>query len=424
MLIHNPIRRQSSLALLSVTIASFAGTSQDVFAQGRDSQTQIQSAAQQNGTTVQQTSNDTQTVDMLDGRSDGESLDLGVLTASCPANAVCVKQVLQHSPADEAGVEAGDYLLSIDGKKVISPNALNTLISSMARDKEVELKVWRQGKEIDCKVHLASKSEELPKCHDAWLGVMLSNETAGGVKIEHIVAGSPASESDLEDGDILVKAGGSDIKDAQTFLQSLEALGPKDSLQLTVRRDSKVHEVKVKLGSFCDAPMAFVRYLHSKHQDTGNHERQEANSSTELMDRALDDMRIRIRELRDEVQSLKEGNPAKPVAEKQDDVSSSPITSDFKFVSQIDVQVAQRNYRQKNSNRGYNPYRNNNFYGQNNQRYSPYYGNGYSTPYGGNNYYYRQNSLPYYYGGNSNNWYGNRPRSGIQVGPNIGVYWY
>ena len=26
------------------------------------------------------------------------------------------------------------------------------------------------------------------------------------------------------------------------------------------------------------------------------------------------------------------------------------------------------------------------------------------------------------YGGN-NNWYGNRPRSGVQIGPNLGIYW-
>lgn len=57
------------------------------------------------------------------------------------------------------------------------------------------------------------------------------------------------------------------------------------------------------------------------------------------------------------------------------------------------------------------------------RRYAPYYGNGYQPQYGGNNYYYRQGGTPYYYGGN-NNWYGNRPRSGVQFGPNAGIYWY
>ena len=122
---------------------------------------------------------------------------------------------------------------------------------------------------------------------------------------------------------------------------------------------------------------------------------------------------------------MRPDSSAKPAAAaKQGDVSDLFSPGEVKLVSQIQVQVPQRDNRQPNFNRPYNPNRNNYYNGQYGQRYSPYYGNGYQTPYGGNNYYYRQGGQPYYYGGNNNNWYGNRPRSGIQFGPNAGVYWY
>jgi len=122
---------------------------------------------------------------MIDDRSSDETADLGILTASCPSDALCVKQVLQYGPADEAGVEPGDYLLSLDGKPVSSPEALNKMVATLARDKEVTLKIWRQGKEIQCKAQLASKADSLHKGQDAWLGVMLSNAaTVNRISIE------------------------------------------------------------------------------------------------------------------------------------------------------------------------------------------------------------------------------------------------
>ncbi|MCY3012024.1 MAG: PDZ domain-containing protein [Planctomycetota bacterium] len=419
------MRQKLSLAILSLTITSISGVSQ--FASQLDAQqTQTQNPSPATGKAGQQSKNDSPTSSLIDDHSEKETADLGVLTASCPANAVCVKQVLQHSPADEAGIEAGDYLLAIDGKKVTSPGELNKVIASLARDKEVVVKVWRKGKEIECNVHLASKADELPKGQDAWLGVMLSNNKEGGIKIEHIVDGSPASRSKLDEGDILVNVNKVEIKDAQSFLEKIEAMGPEDSLQLTVKRNNEVRDLEVKLGSFCDAPMAFVRHLQSQHNASGHDGSRESEASSDLVDRAIDDMRTHIRELREEVRALKEGlpkKPAKPVAANQDGVTSLSNDGNIKYISQIQVQVPLRSFRQQNYNRGYNSYRNNSYFNRYSQSYSPYFNNGYSSQFRGNNYYYRSNQRPYYYSGN-NNWYGNRPGSSIRIGPNLGVYWY
>ena len=47
---------------------------------------------------------------------------------------MCVKGTVPYGSADEAGIEPGDYILSVDGKEVTSPIELKKLIASMTSD--------------------------------------------------------------------------------------------------------------------------------------------------------------------------------------------------------------------------------------------------------------------------------------------------
>lgn len=414
------LQRLLSLSIASTSFAVFASASSHALAQDSVRQNPSQK------THAEQPPRERQSTKAISERADDEAPALGILAGSCPGKAVFVKGTLPDSPADEAGIEVGDYILSVDGHEVTSPGALKKLIATMSPDAQVTVKVWRQGEETDHRVHLASKADQLPKCHDAWLGVMLDSDEKRGVRINRIVQGSPANESDLEEGDTLVKVRDQNIQHAHELVAAIEEMGPGDELKLTIRRDGEEREVAVQLGCFSDAPMSFIRHLQTESDHSSFGGQHGGSASMEFIERALDDTRKQLRELRNEIRELKgeqKSKVQKPAAAKQGDVSNLFNPGDVKFVSQIQVQVPQRYNRQPNFNRSYNPYQNNYYNGQYGQRYAPYYGNGYQPQYGGNNYYYRQGGTPYYYGGN-NNWYGNRPRSGIQLGPNAGVYWY
>ncbi len=424
-----PLQRYllSTLASTSIALATVAAT--QLAAQEPDRQKpsqQEQQTENRSDRSSDQTPRERQTDKAFDERADDEAPALGVLTGPCPGKAVCVKGTLQYSPADEAGIEPGDYILSVDGEDVTSPAALKKLISSKKPEAQVTLKVWRQGEEMERKVQLASKADALPKSHDAWLGVMLSNNE-DGVTIDQIVPGSPASDSELEEGDTLVKVKGSEIEDAESFISKIEEMGPGDELKLTVRRDNEERDVTVQLGNFGEAPMAFLRQLQGNMAALDS---QDQSSDLQLFDRAMDDVRMQIRELRNEVRELKgelgkeqpQANPAKGQRDNDKDVSLSDDANNVVLVSQIGRSGNRSNLR-NNLSRGYN-------YGYNRNR--SYYGNNYNrgfNPYprynypNSSNYYYRYGGRPYYYGG-YNNWYGNRPRSGLQLGPNLGIYWY
>ena len=65
-----------------------------------------------------------------------------------------VASVSENSPADKAGIKAGDIILKFDGKKVNTMRTLPKLVSQTRVGKKVELKIWRNRKLISKKVLL------------------------------------------------------------------------------------------------------------------------------------------------------------------------------------------------------------------------------------------------------------------------------
>ena len=73
-----------------------------------------------------------------------------------------VASVSENSPADKAGIKAGDIILEFDGKKVETMRKLPKLVAQTEVGKRVILKVWRNQKLISKKVLLGrlESSEE------------------------------------------------------------------------------------------------------------------------------------------------------------------------------------------------------------------------------------------------------------------------
>ena len=59
-----------------------------------------------------------------------------------PAGAL-VASVGEKSPADKAGIKAGDIILEFDGKKIDTMRTLPKVVANTKVGKTVKLKVWR-----------------------------------------------------------------------------------------------------------------------------------------------------------------------------------------------------------------------------------------------------------------------------------------
>ena len=68
----------------------------------------------------------------------------------------------EKSPADRAGIKAGDIILEFDGKKIDIMRTLPKVVANTEVGKSVELKIWRNKKLITKRLTLGrlESSEE------------------------------------------------------------------------------------------------------------------------------------------------------------------------------------------------------------------------------------------------------------------------
>ncbi|MCF8483350.1 MAG: DegQ family serine endoprotease [Rhodospirillum sp.] len=63
-----------------------------------------------------------------------------------------VAAVTPEGPAAAAGIKAGDVILSFDGRPVPEMRELPRIVAETTIDKDVDVMVWREGKEVDLKM--------------------------------------------------------------------------------------------------------------------------------------------------------------------------------------------------------------------------------------------------------------------------------
>jgi putative serine protease PepD len=84
----------------------------------------------------------------------------------------------------------------------------------------------------------------------AYLGVQLADaENNGGARIVEVVQGGPADDAGIQNGDVVVSAGGQDVQNGDDLRNAVNARQPGDQLELELRRDGDTRNVTVELGT-------------------------------------------------------------------------------------------------------------------------------------------------------------------------------
>jgi Do/DeqQ family serine protease len=122
-----------------------------------------------------------------------------------------VNQIMEGSAAEEAGIKAGDIIISLNGHKISSFNELRARIATIGAGSKVTLGIIRDGKEITRDVTLKqaesqrieSSNKEVNSVFD---GVKLETATGKvkGAEIVSIDKKSNAARYGLQKGDIIV----------------------------------------------------------------------------------------------------------------------------------------------------------------------------------------------------------------------------
>lgn len=181
-----------------------------------------------------------------------------------------VASVEPGSPADKAGIEAGDIILQFGGKDIARVSDLPRLVGSTRPDTKTTITVFRRGKDrkLDITVGLLEPDDavasadgddgsdapaDLPSGSVQALGLTVSNMSDAerrdanarrGVRIEDVEG--PAAEAGLQPGDIILNVGNVEINDVDDFKAAVKKADDSKPVNMLVQRDDVVQFVLIQ----------------------------------------------------------------------------------------------------------------------------------------------------------------------------------
>ncbi|HZP98202.1 MAG TPA: DegQ family serine endoprotease [Reyranella sp.] len=151
------------------------------------------------------------------------------------ARGALVTSVDRDSPADRAGVKAGDAILELDGKPVLGASDLRTRIGLRASGTAVTIKYARQGqqKTATLSIEPAKASSSATGMGRRLTGADITDIPASlaaktkveGVYVASVQPGSAAATLGLRPGDIIIGVNQKPVKSVAAFEEAVRAAG-------------------------------------------------------------------------------------------------------------------------------------------------------------------------------------------------------
>jgi Do/DeqQ family serine protease len=172
-----------------------------------------------------------------------EALDLGVVEGAV------VTQVEPDSPAEQAGLRAGDVIVAFDGEPVEGSADLRNKVGLVRVGASAELEVIRDGRRealaatIGGAAGLEPSAGERTQTIDKLQGAQFRNLDAShpqfteveGVLVERVEQGSPAWRNGLRAGDIITAVNRTNVGSVQELSSALQEAGA--AIALNIVRD-------------------------------------------------------------------------------------------------------------------------------------------------------------------------------------------
>ncbi len=171
-----------------------------------------------------------------------------------------VANVDKGSPADRAGLQAGDVIRKINGQPIIASNDLSALIGQSAPGQKVAIEIWRQGKREELSAQLGDASDKAGKVAKAdesagkgKLGLALralepSERRDSGLATGLVVEGvSGAAElAGVRPGDVVLAVNGTAVKNVEQVREIVSS--SNKSVALLIEREGSKIFVPVRIG--------------------------------------------------------------------------------------------------------------------------------------------------------------------------------
>ena len=158
-----------------------------------------------------------------------------------------IRSVYPASPAEGAGLEPGDVVVSANGRPVESREDFDTILASVAPGGGVKLEVKRAGKVRSVALSAARAPEDLGlEVLRRELGISVAR-VRDGLFVTSVARESPADRKGLERGDALVAVNGKRVATLEDVARAVERGYGRSGIVLVVGRGGWAYNVTFAL---------------------------------------------------------------------------------------------------------------------------------------------------------------------------------
>ncbi|HEX4168170.1 MAG TPA: PDZ domain-containing protein [Bryobacteraceae bacterium] len=213
------------------------------------------------------------------GLTDIDSDRANVLKLGEPRG-VEVRSVLNNSPAENAGIQAGDVLLTYNGEEILSSPQLGRLVNETPPGRKVKIDYWRAGKKKSVIVTLQAPAlqtndataqmggvepwgvSDIPRMLMLWDNMALGIEcepidsqlaqyfgVSNGILVRQVGKGLIGERAGLKAGDVITSIDTRSIATPRDLISYLRTeRQPGKRISIVVVRDHKPRSFSINLG--------------------------------------------------------------------------------------------------------------------------------------------------------------------------------
>jgi S1-C subfamily serine protease len=177
--------------------------------------------------------------------AESETEELSVKLGVREGYGVMVAETLPDTPAQAAGLRAGDLIVAIDGRPVVETRGLQRLVGATAAGKELAVVVLRDGRRRELRIRVGEMPPDAVADRiAAEFGFLVRDAApeespASGPRpgvVAAVLERSAAARAGLEVGDRFVAVNGTAVLSAEAARRELQNATLRDPLRLRVER--------------------------------------------------------------------------------------------------------------------------------------------------------------------------------------------
>jgi serine protease Do len=159
-----------------------------------------------------------------------------------------VARVFNGSPAESAGLRAGDVITSVDGRPVDSRESFSTMTATATAGRPLTITIQRDGDRRDVQLRPTDPPEGLGlRILEEIAGLRVADESRR-VIIDDVLRGSRSAQIGLAQGDLIVGVNGAEVRSTRELNHELIKSAERSSIVLSVARGRYIYNLTFPMG--------------------------------------------------------------------------------------------------------------------------------------------------------------------------------